>query len=70
MSAEVLLDVRVVRPGQVDGEAREGVEAPVVEWGMQGVEDDVHGADERRHESARDLRSRLTFAGGAAESIR
>jgi hypothetical protein len=38
--------------------------------GVQGVGDHVHGADERRHEGARDLRPRLTFGGGAKESIR
>jgi succinate dehydrogenase / fumarate reductase, flavoprotein subunit len=57
--AEVLLDVRVLRPDTAERDAREGVEAPGVEWGVQGVEGHVHGADERRHEGARDLRSRL-----------
>ncbi len=46
------------------------LEAAVVERRVPWCEEDVHGADERRHERPRDLRSRLTFHEGAAGPIR
>jgi hypothetical protein len=68
--AAVFRVVPLVHAGAADGDARERLEARVVEGSLPRCEDDLHGADECRIERARKVRPPLKVRPGAAESIR
>ena len=68
--AALLGSVPVVQRRRAHGDAGEGLEVPLLERCLSRREEDLHRADERRHERSRHLRSRLNVLPGIAETIR
>ena len=70
LSASLLGELPLVLAHTPDRISGEGVEAQVLERRLPGLEEGLHGADERGHERPRDVRPRLTFDGFAPGLIR
>ncbi len=70
LPASLLGELPLVLAGTPDRISGEGVEAQVLERRLPGLEEGLHGADERGHERPRDVHPRLTFDGFTPGLIR
>jgi hypothetical protein len=70
LSAALLGELPLVLARTPDRSSGEGVEAQVLERRLPGLEEGLHGGDERGRERPRDVRPRLTLDGFAPGLIR